>query len=266
MNISQKTELHRKLREDRKPDLEELYDEVAKDWLHDAPQVRDDLIGWPLLIEKVRDIGVRGLLLDLGCGTGNICRLMSRYAQTVVGMDSSAGMLREAEEHSVGGNIVYVRGDMRNLQSVVAPETVDIVLSIFAYNCLETEDELKKVLRETYSVLRPGGVLIAQVPHPCEIGWKEKSAWMQDLDSVGSYFEDGSIVRRELRLASGKHVTVGRHHFTIASYLNAIVKANLVVREAIEPRPSVDLLAKYPDLAVESMRPSSLLLVAERTK
>src|SRR6266566_6431544 len=97
-------------------DIAKLYDEIAECWSRDKPQVRDDHITWPLIIALASECGRGGVVLDCGCGTGNICRLVSPIAKSVVGIDVSKKMISEAEKHTPSpSNIIYIRRDMRQL-------------------------------------------------------------------------------------------------------------------------------------------------------
>lgn len=246
-------------------DLHALYDEVAKDWSRDIPQVRDDLITWPFLLEKIKELATAGVVLDAGCGTGNICRLVSPFVRTVMGLDISQNMLSEAERTSADTtNILYLRADMRKMSAVVAPQSVDLVLSIFGHCCLENQTDLADAFRETYNILRPGGHVILQIPHPSEPFFQSKSKWARELDTPKDYFDNGATLRRRLRMANGKWITVGRHHFTLTSYFDEILKSNLTIRQVLEPKPPIDILQKYPDLDHEAFLPSSLFIIAQK--
>jgi ubiquinone/menaquinone biosynthesis C-methylase UbiE len=246
-------------------DLHRLYDDAAKDWSRDTPEVRDDLITWPFLVGKVRDFASNGIVVDIGCGTGNICRLASPHVKTAIGLDISQKMISEAERRSAETrNVLYVKADMRRLAGAIAASSADLVLSIFGYCCLESREELNLALRETAHILKPGGRLLLQIPHPCEPLFESKSQWARELDPLGNYFDNGATVRRRLRMANGKWITVGRHHFTLSCYFDEILSVNLAIRQVIEPQAPAQLIEKYPDLAPESARPSSLFIVAQK--
>ena len=99
----------------------------------------------------------RGLVLDLACGTGDLCRDLAARGYTPVGIDFSAGMLAAA-----GVDAPLVRGDGAALP--VATASTDGVTCGFA---LRNFVELDAVFAECARVLRPGGrfaALDATVP------------------------------------------------------------------------------------------------------
>jgi demethylmenaquinone methyltransferase/2-methoxy-6-polyprenyl-1,4-benzoquinol methylase len=109
-----------------------------------------------------RVVGALGLpptarVLDLGCGTGDLCRELARSGYEPVGADRSAGMLAAARTDQP-----LVRADAEALP--VADASLDGIVSAFV---LRNVVDLDAVLAACASALRPGGrlaVLDAAVP------------------------------------------------------------------------------------------------------
>jgi demethylmenaquinone methyltransferase/2-methoxy-6-polyprenyl-1,4-benzoquinol methylase len=98
-----------------------------------------------------------GHVVDLGCGTGDLCRELAAAGHAAVGVDRSAGMLAAARTDQP-----LVRGDAECLP--FPDGSVDGIVSGFALRNLV---DLDGVLRECARVLRPGGrfaALDAAVP------------------------------------------------------------------------------------------------------
>ncbi|HZJ26492.1 MAG TPA: ubiquinone/menaquinone biosynthesis methyltransferase [Acidimicrobiia bacterium] len=93
----------------------------------------------------------RALVLDVACGTGDLCDDLARAGYRPIGCDFSAGMLRAAHTHAP-----LVRADALTLPT--PPEAVDGVACGFA---LRNFTDLASFLRECSRVLRPGGRLAA---------------------------------------------------------------------------------------------------------
>jgi predicted TPR repeat methyltransferase len=93
-------------------------------------------------------------VLDLGCGTG-LCGSVARpYAELLVGLDLSAGMLERARLRGVYDHLI--EGDL--LEFVAErPGPFDVVL---AGDCLIYFGALEAVFRGIRGVLRPGGLLL----------------------------------------------------------------------------------------------------------
>jgi SAM-dependent methyltransferase len=108
-----------------------------------------------------------GILLDLGCGTGKLTRLLSGRGYDMIGVDSSVEMLeiaRSAEAEERDGQILYLLQDMRSFELY---GTVRAVYS--ACDCLNyilEEDELLTVFKLVNNYLDPGGIFIFDMNTP----------------------------------------------------------------------------------------------------
>ena len=105
------------------------------------------------------DLPARSRVLDLACGTGDLCRDLTVAGNHPVGIDLSEGMLRVGAAHVVAP---LVRGDAQQLP--FSTGGFDGVICGFA---LRNFVELATVFEECARVLRPGGrfaALDAAVP------------------------------------------------------------------------------------------------------
>ena len=101
-------------------------------------------------------------VLDLGCGTGELCWLATSLgAQSVVGVNLSQDEINYIKSHIPA---TFICEDILDYLSKCKSESVDV---IYALNILEhfNKDDLYKVLYESKRVLRVGGHLIAMVPN-----------------------------------------------------------------------------------------------------
>ncbi|HYH50990.1 MAG TPA: ubiquinone/menaquinone biosynthesis methyltransferase [Acidimicrobiia bacterium] len=105
----------------------------------------------------VRSLGLPAdsLVLDLACGTGDLCDELRRQGLAPVGVDRSAGMLQAAQARARSGSgapTPLVRGD--GLALSLRDGALDGVVCGFA---LRNFAALAPVLAECARVLRPGG-------------------------------------------------------------------------------------------------------------
>ncbi len=101
--------------------------------------------------------------LDLGCGSGVLTSELMLRGATVVAVDGSPGMLREAQagmadEH--GSVVTWLQSDVQSLPQLRNAE-FDGVLCSSVMEYLENPDA---ALREAARLLRPGGKLIVSMP------------------------------------------------------------------------------------------------------
>lgn len=112
----------------------------------------------------LKEYGIRdGLVLDLGCGTGKLTRLMSKKGYDMIGVDYSYEMLDIAKENS-DESILYLMQDMREFELF---GTVRAIYS--ACDCLNyllEEDDVREVFALANNYLDPGGIFVFDINSP----------------------------------------------------------------------------------------------------
>ena len=125
--------------------------------------------------EKVED----GLILDLGCGTGKLTRLMAKEGYDMIGIDMSYDMLDIAREQEMlaqmevmdqmeamdqGREILYLQQDMREFELYGTVRA--IYSSCDCINYLMEEEDVEAVFRLANNYLDPEGLFIFDVNTP----------------------------------------------------------------------------------------------------
>lgn len=121
-----------------------------------------DYEGWSrYVIELLQEYGIdKGLLLELGCGTGSVTELLAEAGYDMIGVDNSADMLQIAmdKKQSSTRDILYLLQDMREFELY---GTVKAVVSICdSMNYILEEEDLQEVFLLVNNYLDPGGVFI----------------------------------------------------------------------------------------------------------
>lgn len=101
-----------------------------------------------------------GLVLELGCGTGNMTELLASKGYDMIGVDNSEDMLELAMEKRLksGHDILYLLQDMQSFELF---GTVKAVISVCdSINYVTDEAELKEVFRLVNNYLDPRGIFI----------------------------------------------------------------------------------------------------------
>ena len=113
------------------------------------------------LIGLLKRYGVdSGLVLELGCGTGNMTERLARAGYDMIGVDCSEDMLEIAQEKKLesGLDILYLEQDMREFELY---GTVRAVVSVCdSLNYILEEEELLQVFRLVNNYLDPGGIFL----------------------------------------------------------------------------------------------------------
>lgn len=106
----------------------------------------------------LREYGIGdGLILDLGCGTGKMTRLLAAQGYDMIGADASDEMLNIALDEGAEG-ILYLQQDMRAFELY---GTVRAVVSVCdCMNYILEEEELRQVFALVNNYLDPGGIFI----------------------------------------------------------------------------------------------------------
>ena len=102
----------------------------------------------------------KGLVLDLGCGTGTLTQLLSEQGYDMIGIDNSEQMLSVAREKNEISQeqILYLQQDMREFELY---GTVQAVISVCdSLNYLLEEEDLRKTFCLVNNYLDPKGLFL----------------------------------------------------------------------------------------------------------
>ena len=217
--------------------------EVASRYGSQGDRHREVLLN-PVLLELLGSVQGRRIL-DAGCGEGYLSRILAERGASVVAVDYSRHMLDIARERTPAGLAIdYVYGNCEDL-GFLKGGSFDVVV---ANMVLQDLSDYEAVIREMHRVLVPGGAFIFTIAHPCftapECGWVrddegEKLHW-----KVDRYFEE---VVSEQDYPRGAKDRLLHFHRTLTSYFRAVREAGFAVEALVEPRPSEEMLSRYPE-------------------
>ena len=113
------------------------------------------------LVGLLKEYGIHdGLVLDLGCGTGNMTELLAHAGYDMIGIDNAEEMLEIAMEKRAksGHDILYLLQDMREFELY---GTVKAIVSICdSINYITEEEDMLEVFRLVNNYLDPKGIFI----------------------------------------------------------------------------------------------------------
>lgn len=107
------------------------------------------------LSEQVQIHGTR--VLDLGCGEGKNAAALAQAGATVTAVDCSSEALRHAGRFQ-HDNIEWVNADCRTFLEKAGQ--YDVVVMYGLLHCLESQDEIERIVRRALEITSPSGIHI----------------------------------------------------------------------------------------------------------
>ena len=212
---------------------------------------------WPALRRLLPELRGRKVL-DLGCGYGWFCRwAREQGAAEVLGIDVSEKMLARARADTSDKAITYRWADMESL--ALPGETFHLVYSSLALHYVADAGWL---MAEAYRSLVRGGSLVFSTEHPIYSA-PTAPRWMLDAEGrkiwpLNNYLDEGP--RTTNWLAPG----VIRHHRTIGTTVNLLLRAGFAISHLEEWGPNEEQTQAQPSLADERQRPPFLIIAAKK--
>lgn len=170
---------------------------------------------------------VRGSVLELGSGIGNISRLLARDAERLVATDVEDAYLERLRAEL--GHDPRVRVERYDLEGPppepIARERFDVIISL---NVLEHVHDDARAVRDLVSLLRPGGWLLTYVP-ACAFAFGTMD------EALGHHRRYGRASLRALMEQAG--LAVERlEHMNLAGLVGWIVNGRVLHRRVLDPR------------------------------
>jgi SAM-dependent methyltransferase len=198
-------------------------------------------------------------VLEIGCGSAPCSRWLRAAGADVLALDLSAGMLARAAElnRATGLTVPLVQADAGALP--VASASMDLACS--AFGGLPFVADPGAVFAEIARVLRPGGRFVASVNHPMRWPFPD-SPDPEDLRIVASYFDRTPYVETD---DEGRTVYV-EHHRTVGDWVRAVVGADLVLQDLLEPEWTPGRTQDWGQWSPErgALVPGTLILVCQK--
>ena len=162
------------------------------------------------LLERIQ-IKSPQVIYDLGCGSGDIARIMSERwsSATVYGLDSSDEMLKKAATEK--SRVKWVKQDISNWS---ANEPIDLIYSNSTLHWLNQHD---RVFPKLLGMLNKGGCLAVQMP----LSWGMPSHRLMRETLANGGINGEPIGTEELRTAvDRKWVEEKEFYYDIISHKN----------------------------------------------
>jgi ubiquinone/menaquinone biosynthesis C-methylase UbiE len=154
-------------------------------------------------------LGAEDRLLDVGCGTGAASRSAASVAASVVGIDLSPEMIRQARELASGqANVHFEIADSEHL-----PFDEGAFTAVVCSNSFHHYPDPGRAVREMTRVLAPGGRLVlgdacsdrtaARIADVFLRRFEPGHVRLYRSDELGAFVQGAGLSRVELRRLSG---------------------------------------------------------------
>jgi trans-aconitate methyltransferase len=194
----------------------------------------------PCIIDLSR-VSPKESVIDVGCGIGVLSEILSHRASRVVGVDSSSLSIKTATD--LYGDIPNIQFLNLTLSSFASRNQSNSFQLAIANMFLMNVPDLETTLSQLHDLLSPGGHLVFTVTHPCfwPFYWGYASEpWFR----YNKEMPVESTFRISLESYGGLRST--HFHRPLEFYLDALRTEGFNVDHILEPMPSKELEAKYP--------------------
>ncbi|RLD02556.1 MAG: SAM-dependent methyltransferase [Chloroflexota bacterium] len=231
------------------------WNKIAPTWtklLREGYDYYRDSFNAPAFLEMLPNIKeLKGL--DIGCGEGHNTRLLVEQGAQMSAIDISGVFL-----------YLQTRSSRTEARSATATPALwschfqrgsfDFATGFMSFMDIPETD---KVLKEAFRVLKPGGFLQFSILHPCfdtphRVKLRRPDGTTYAYE-IGDYFRtlDGEVI--EINKPGSPCAKVGfpsihipRFTQTLSQWIDLIVKAGFMIETMNEPRPSDEVVQKYP--------------------
>jgi len=205
----------------------------------------------PLIAEH---LPADGLVVDVGCGEGQVARMAVSAGMRAVGVDAAFAQVDEARRRADGP--VYLQGSATDLP--VAGGRADAVVACLVFEHLT---DLDAALAEVARVLRPGGRFLLLLNHP--LLQTPGSGWIDDqvVDPPEQYWRIGPYLPEAESVEEFERgVFIRFLHRPLSRYLNGAIAIGLDLEVMVEPAPPPGFLALADEYADAATIPRLLFL------
>ncbi|MCR5546177.1 MAG: class I SAM-dependent methyltransferase [Lachnospiraceae bacterium] len=117
------------------------------------------------IVHLLSDYGIKdGVIVDLGCGTGQMTVRLRDAGFTMIGMDLSSDMLTIANEKRQPGDILYTLQDMREFE--LHGSVKSFVSFCDSMNYITSKEDLLQVFQKVHYYLEEGGLFLFDMNTP----------------------------------------------------------------------------------------------------
>lgn len=243
---------------DRDPSRD-LWEDHARWWIDGFTDGADPEYEEQILPLAAAELGDARVILDIGCGDGQISRMMASAGAQVVGIDPTWNQISVAHERA--GGPAYLRTTADELPFADASFDAAVACLVF-----EHIDAVDAAIAEVARVVKPGGRFCFFLNHP--LIQTPGSGWIDDhmIDPPEQYWRIGPYL---VESESVEQVELGVYirfiHRPLSRYLNTLHEHGLLLERMVEPAPPPGFLERAPEYRDAATVPRLMYLRLRRS-
>lgn len=192
--------------------------------------------------------------LDVGCGEGRFCRMLSARGVNATGSDPTRALIDHAR--AVDANGAYIEASAEKLPFNNA--AFDLVVSYLAL--IDIED-YRAGISEMARVLKPGGALLIATLNGFNTAGAE-SGWIRDAFGQLRHYPVDRYLEERAFWTEWRGIRIVNHHRPLQAYMQALIAEGLQLTHFEEPAPIIGA----PEPKAERYRRAPWFLVMEWVK
>ena len=137
----------------------------------------------------------------------------------------------------------------------------DLAISSLVLHYIE---DYKGVLKNLNRLLVPGGEFVFSQEHPLATAYSGGERWTRDENGRKLHVNLADYSVESERDTTWFVDNVKIYHRTFSTVINDLIDAGFIIEKVVEPKPSEELLEKYPDYYDLFHKPDFLLVKARK--
>ncbi len=187
--------------------------------------------------------------LDVGCGEGRFCRMLSKHGIVTTGIDPTAALLSAAQTRDPNG--AYLQAGAEQLP--FPDRHFDLVVS---YLTLIDIEDFEAAIREMARVLAPGGTLLIANLTSFNTACVDQG-WVCDERGKRLHYPIDHYLDTRGVWVEWRGIRIINFHRPLSAYMRPLIETGLTLTYFDEPEPTADAPWLMPCARMSISRPAA---------